>query len=112
MRDLFGAVLLDAAVDVTQSGSGQHVGRLLVDQSVKVSLDLKNAGERAAKNRVVRPSIVKRWYLWLMENQCAIDNETSTGALVVLNYKRRAKNRGIDGAFERGQQCMTHAPFM
>lgn len=37
-------------------------------------------------------------YLWLMENHCAIDNETSTGALVVLDYKRCAKNRGMDGA--------------
>lgn len=34
-------MLLHAAVDVAQSGSGQHVGCLLVDQGVKVSLDLK-----------------------------------------------------------------------
>lgn len=38
-------MLLDDAVEVTQSGSGQHEGRLLVDQSVKVSLDLCNVGE-------------------------------------------------------------------
>lgn len=47
---LFGTVLLDTAVDVTESGSGQHVGRLLVDQSVKVSLDLENVGERGLKS--------------------------------------------------------------
>ena len=45
---LLGAVLLHTAVDVAQPGSGQHVGRLLVDQSVKVSLDLENVGERVA----------------------------------------------------------------
>lgn len=38
-------MLLDTAVDVAQSGPGQHVGCLLVDQSVKVSLDLENVGE-------------------------------------------------------------------
>lgn len=43
---------------------------------------------------------MNQWYLWLMENHCAIDNETSTGALMVLNYKRCAKNRGIEGTFE------------
>lgn len=47
---LFGTMLLDTAVDVTESGSGQHVGRLLVDQSVKVSLDLENVGERGLKS--------------------------------------------------------------
>lgn len=47
---LFGTVLLDTAVDVTESSSGQHVGRLLVDQSVKVSLDLENVGERGLKS--------------------------------------------------------------
>lgn len=35
-----------------------------------------------------------------MENHCAIDNETSTGALMVLHYKRCAKNREMDSAFE------------
>lgn len=43
-------MLLDTAVDVAQSGSGQHVGRLLVDQSVKVSLDLENVGESGLKS--------------------------------------------------------------
>lgn len=42
-----------------------------------------------------------------MENRYAIDNETSTGALVVLNYKRHAKNSGICGTFEHEQQYMT-----
>lgn len=50
MRDLFSTVLLDAAVDVAQSSSGQHVGRLLVDQSVKVSFDLENVGESELKS--------------------------------------------------------------
>lgn len=44
-----------------------------------------------------------------MEKHCAIDNETSTGALVVLSYKRCAKNSGIDGAFEHEQQYVTHS---
>lgn len=35
------AVLLDTAVDVAQCGSGQHERRLLVDQSVQVSLNLQ-----------------------------------------------------------------------
>lgn len=48
MTDLFCAVLLHTVVDKTQSSSGQHVGRLLVDQRIQMSLDLKNAGERAA----------------------------------------------------------------
>lgn len=43
-------MLLDTAVDVTQSSSGQHVGCLLVDQSVKVSLDLENVGESGLKS--------------------------------------------------------------
>lgn len=38
-------------------------------------------------------SFVSRWHLCLMEIQCAIDNETFTAALVVLHYKRHAKNR-------------------
>lgn len=43
-----------------------------------------------------------------MEIHSAIDDETSTGALVVLNYKSCAKNSGIDGTFEHEQQYMTH----
>lgn len=44
-----------------------------------------------------------------MENHCAVDNEASTGALVVFNYtKKSAKNKGIDGLFEREQQCTMH----
>lgn len=39
---LLSTVLLDAVVDVTESGSGQHKGGLLVDQRVEVSLDLEN----------------------------------------------------------------------
>lgn len=38
---LLSTVLLDAVVDVTESGSGQHKGGLLVDQRVEVSLDLE-----------------------------------------------------------------------
>ena len=49
VSDLLGAVLLHAAVDVAESGSGQHVGRLLVDQRVKVSLDL--GGEKKKKTQ-------------------------------------------------------------
>lgn len=99
MWDLLGTVLLHTAVDVTESGSGQHVGRLLVDQGVKVSLDLEKRGiEKEWLNiqQSVRPeaALWTKWYLWLIENRCAIVNETSTGALVVLDYKRRAKNRG------------------
>lgn len=50
MWDLFSTVLLDTAVDVTQSSSGQHVGCLLVDQSVKVSLNLENVGDSGLKS--------------------------------------------------------------
>lgn len=46
---LFGTVLLDTAVDITQPSSSQHVGCLLVDQSVKVSLDLQNEAESGLK---------------------------------------------------------------
>lgn len=62
---------------------------------------------RVVKNPV-QCCIVSQWYLWLMENHYPINHETSTGALVVLNYKRCAKNRGIDGAFENEQQYVTH----
>ena len=55
--DLFRAVLLDAAVDVTDSGSGQHVGRLLVDQSVKVGLDLGNVGEKSGLKTQCEPAL-------------------------------------------------------
>jgi len=61
-------MLLDTAVDVTQLGSGQHVGCLLVDQGVKVSLDLEHVGESGL-------SIMSRWYLWLIVSHCDIDNE-------------------------------------
>lgn len=47
---LFSTVLLDAAVDVAQPSSGQHVGCLLVDQCVKVSLNLENVGESSLKS--------------------------------------------------------------
>lgn len=47
---LFSTVLLDTVVDITQSSSSQHVGRLLVDQSVKVSLDLENVRESGLKS--------------------------------------------------------------
>lgn len=39
---LLGTVLLDAVVDATESGSGQHKGSLLVDERVEVSFDLEN----------------------------------------------------------------------
>lgn len=65
-------MLLDTAVDEAQSRSGQYVGCLLVDQSVKMSLDLQNESERVVlkKKKVdtVRVCIIKQWYLWLMEN--------------------------------------------
>lgn len=50
VRHLFSSVLLDAAVDVAQPSSCQHVGCLLVDQRVKVSLNLENVGENGLKS--------------------------------------------------------------
>lgn len=47
-------VLLDTVVDVTQPGSCQDVGGLLVDQRVEVSLDLQSVGESGLK---FRPSL-------------------------------------------------------
>lgn len=48
---LISTVLLHAAVDVTQPSSRQHVWRLLVDESVKMSLDLENLKEKQIKIR-------------------------------------------------------------
>lgn len=44
-------VLLHAAVDVTEPSSRQHVWRLLVDESVKMSLDLQNVEKQIKIHR-------------------------------------------------------------
>lgn len=46
---LLSSVLLHAAIDVTEPSSRQHVWRLLVDESVKMSLDLENVEEEQIK---------------------------------------------------------------
>lgn len=48
---LLSTVLLHAAVDVTEPSSRQHVWRLLVDESVKMSLDLKNVEQKIKIHR-------------------------------------------------------------
>lgn len=52
MRDLLGGVLLHTVVDVAQSSPCQNVGCLLIDQRVKMSLDLENVRESVAEYRV------------------------------------------------------------
>lgn len=103
--NLFWAVLLHTAVDVAQSGSGQHVGRLLVDQRIKVSLDLKREGEESEERLRTDPvhcepmvlllngESQRYWWWKLLEELlwCSIN-------------KRCAKNKGM----EHQQQCMTH----
>lgn len=42
---LLSSVLLHAAIDVTEPSSRQHVWRLLIDESVKMSLNLENVEE-------------------------------------------------------------------
>lgn len=62
--------MLHTAVDVAEPGSGQHVGRLLVDQSVEVSLDLENVrdrkegGGRGGAQNPIQACFVNQWYLW------------------------------------------------
>lgn len=46
---LLSSVLLHAAVDVTEPSSRQHVRGLLVDESVKMSLDLENVEKQQIK---------------------------------------------------------------
>lgn len=48
-------MLLDAVVDVAESGSGQHIGGLLVDERVEVSLDL----ESVADGQIRKPLLPK-----------------------------------------------------
>lgn len=48
---LLSTVLLHTAVDVTEPSSCQHVWRLLVDESVKMSLNLQNAEKKIKIHR-------------------------------------------------------------
>lgn len=48
---LLSTVLLHAAVDVTEPSSRQHVWRLLVDESVKMSLNLQNVEKQIKIHR-------------------------------------------------------------
>lgn len=102
-------MLLDAVVDVTEAGSGQHIGGLLVDQRVEVSLDLENVAEGC----ILKPLLPERAtrHLWLMENWplpliMELDNGRAA-ALGRLTYKG-LKNSGIRGAFGREQYVTRH----
>lgn len=103
--DLLGAVLLHAVVDVAESSSGQNIGGLLVDQGIKVSLNLENVGERVAK---WSPGLYCELMVLMVNGK--IDDKTSTEPLVGLSYKADAKNTGVDGTFEQQHvnRCTLH----
>lgn len=50
---LLSTVLLHAAVDVAEPSSRQHVWRLLIDESVKMSLDLQNVEKQIKNHREI-----------------------------------------------------------